>query len=299
MLRMAMKKAIVTSLFTAILIAFSIIVIPSSVAAMDHDDSGTSAPPLIYVLEQENSGVSIDYAQHTNHPVIYSDTGNVTLWAKILMPYQVYNANVQNTVMWVGGHLTSVSYKTSWQNNNTIDFFSSNSKTELDFNLTNIPYGNHHLEVNASCVVLILDQWSPLSSHPFYDSARKTLDFTVAPNIQVLSPESTVYNTSNIPLDFTITLAAPQITYSFDGEANTTINGNTTLTGLANGEHNITFYATDKAGNFGASETISFSVDVPLQTTFVVAVSGITVTVAAVVAALVYWKKRNRRGKTQ
>ncbi len=291
-----MEKAIVTLLFAAIVIAFSIIVFPTAVAATNNDDSGTSAPPLIYILEHENSGVSIDYAQHTNHPIVYSDTGNVTLWVKILMPYQVYNAKLQNTVMWLGGHLTSVLFEASWQNNKTIDLYGGNSKTELNFSLTDIPYGNHHLEVNASCVVLLLDQWEPVSSHPFYDSIQKTLDFTVAPKLQVLSPESATYNTSGVPLDFTASEAASQIKYSLDGQGNVTIVGNTTLIGLANGDHKLIFYAEDAGGNVGTSEIITFTVNAPFPTTLVVAVSGITAAVvaAAAVATLVYLKKRRR-----
>jgi hypothetical protein len=53
---------------------------------------------------------------------------------------------------------------------------------QYDFSLTNIPYGNHHLIVNTSCVVLILDQWQPMSSHPFFDGTEKWLNFTVASN---------------------------------------------------------------------------------------------------------------------
>jgi len=59
---------------------------------------------------------------------------------------------------------------------------------------------------------------------------------------------------------------------------------------LANGEHNLTVYATDEAGNMGASETIYFSVAEPFPTTLVMA-SVITVSVAGI-ALLVYFKKR-------
>jgi len=42
-----------------------------------------------------------------------------------------------------------------------------------------------------------------------------------------------------------------------------TVSGNTTLTGLPNGYHNVTVYATDEAGNTGASETLFFNVEMP------------------------------------
>lgn len=39
-----------------------------------------------------------------------------------------------------------------------------------------------------------------------------------------------------------------------------TITGNTTVTGLSNGVHNLAIYATDYVGNIGATETINFNV---------------------------------------
>jgi hypothetical protein len=59
---------------------------------------------------------------------------------------------------------------------------------------------------------------------------------------------------------------------------------------LSNGEHRLTVYATDEAGNAGASETIIFSVDVPFPTALVAAAtSGMSVITAGL---LFYFKKR-------
>jgi hypothetical protein len=71
-----------------------------------------------------------------------------------------------------------------------------------------------------------------------------------------------------------------------DGQENVTINANATLTGLSEGDHNLTVYATDEAGNVGASETIYFSI---FPTTLAIAV--VTVAVIGIVL-LVYFKKR-------
>jgi hypothetical protein len=76
-----------------------------------------------------------------------------------------------------------------------------------------------------------------------------------------------------------------------DGGETLTVEGNTTLTGLSNGEHNVTVYAADLAGNNGTSETRYFNIDVPepFPTAPVVASAA---TVAAISAALlVYFKK--------
>ena len=65
------------------------------------------------------------------------------------------------------------------------------------------------------------------------------VDYT-APSIKLLSPENTNYTTNSIPLNLTVNEPSSQIVYCLDGEENIPINGNITLTGLANGFHNIT-----------------------------------------------------------
>ena len=93
------------------------------------------------------------------------------------------------------------------------------------------------------------------------------------------------------------------MSYSLDGKDNASISGNTTLTGLANGNHNVTIYATDEAGNTGASETLSFNVNVPEPETktepfpFVPVAAAAIVVAAVIVAAgvLLYFKKRKRQ----
>lgn len=76
-----------------------------------------------------------------------------------------------------------------------------------------------------------------------------------SPIITILSPENKTYNNSSIPLNFTTTNSKP-ITwtgYSFDGNSNITLTGNTTLTGLSEGTHNIIVYANDSSGKIGKS----------------------------------------------
>jgi len=81
--------------------------------------------------------------------------------------------------------------------------------------------------------------------------------------------------------------------YSLDGQDNVTINGNTTLDGLANGLHNVTVYARDELENTGTSETITFTVDAPFPTALVAAS---TASIAIIgVGVLVYFKKRKNQ----
>ena len=124
-------------------------------------------------------------------------------------------------------------------------------------------------------------------------STNFTID-TVAPNISLLSPETNVYNMSNLPLNFTVNELVSQVTYSLDGQTNVTIFGNTTLANLPYGEHNVTVYGWDEAGNVGASEIIIFNVakpPEPFPTALVATASGISFTIIAA-GLLVYFKKR-------
>jgi hypothetical protein len=73
------------------------------------------------------------------------------------MPSRVYVPAAVGDILNAGEYLTSVSYKASWQNNQTINLFSGNSQAELNFNLTDIPHGHHYIEVSASCEVLLFD----------------------------------------------------------------------------------------------------------------------------------------------
>jgi len=114
-----------------------------------------------------------------------------------------------------------------------------------------------------------------------------------APAIEVLSPAPGTYNASSVQLSFTVDEPASLLAYSLDGKESITLTGNVTLAGLANGVHDLTIYAKDKAGNTGASETIHFNVDVPepFPAVPVVTASGASVAVVGL-GLLVYFRKR-------
>ena len=84
---------------------------------------------------------------------------------------------------------------------------------------------------------------------------------TEPPEISVISPENVTYATSDIPLDFAVNEPTSWIGYSLDAQANVTIGGNTTLSSLSEGLHDIVMFANDTFGNMGASATVYFSVD--------------------------------------
>ncbi len=124
-------------------------------------------------------------------------------------------------------------------------------------NLTNLSEGPHNI------TAWVQEEINYISWYGTDGFAFSTVSFTVdlPPNILILSPETKVYNTSDVPLDLTVNKTVSRITYSLDGGKNVTIAGNATLTGLANGDHYMTVYATDEAGNVGTSQTIHFTID--------------------------------------
>jgi len=86
---------------------------------------------------------------------------------------------------------------------------------------------------------------------------------TTPPTMTLLSPENKTYTTTSVPLIFTANETTSWIGYSLGNQANVTITGNTTLTGLPEGTHSITVYANDTTGNMGASEIVYFTVALP------------------------------------
>jgi N-acetylneuraminic acid mutarotase len=123
---------------------------------------------------------------------------------------------------------------------------------------------------------------------PFYMLA------TTPPEMSFLSPLNQTYYNSSVSLVFTVDKPVNWMGYSLDGKDNVTITGNTTITGLSAGLHNITVYAKDEFENIGASEPISFSVaeePEPFPAAPVAAASAATVAVVGV-GLLVYFRKR-------
>jgi N-acetylneuraminic acid mutarotase len=82
----------------------------------------------------------------------------------------------------------------------------------------------------------------------------------VPPDLHILSPQSKLYR--DVELTFIVNKATQWIGYSLDGQVNITINGNTTLHGLSQGEHRIILYANDSRGNMGSAISSIFSVDI-------------------------------------
>jgi hypothetical protein len=150
--------------------------------------------------------------------------------------------------------------------------------------------GGHTYASYSYAPVALNEQYTPIgygTPDPSY-----VLEHT-APKITFESPLNQTYTNSSIPMVFTVNKNITSMSYSLDGQQNVTITGNTTLTVLLNGLHNVTVYAEDAFGNEGASETISFNVDVPIPFPTVPVTFAVVIVVTAV-GLLVYFRKRKR-----
>jgi hypothetical protein len=159
--------------------------------------------------------------------------------------------------------------------------------------LPELTEGLHNLTV---CVVF--DYPSDTNAFESHHTESKSSVYfridTVAQNISILMPENSTYNPTEVPLQFFIDEPASWTGYSLDGQENVTVTGNMTLPELSVGQHNLTLYAEDEAGNPTASGTVTFDVVESFPTALVVATSGVCVAVVGL-SLLVFFKRK--RGK--
>jgi hypothetical protein len=252
-------------------------------------------PPVVAILSPENGTVIA--------------TNNATL--DLSLTLEASNSSRPIT-------LGPVLYKASWASNNiTVDTGVSSSpflsKTiPLSIDLTNMSEGTQSVTVYvyALCEYESGRELVSVSNDPFgvlvfkylniyYNvyrigsSSSVNFTFDTLPKISVLSPINQRYNDSNVPLISVVDKPVNWTGYSLDGKQNVTLTGDTSLSGLSNGMHNITVYAKDLFGNVGASETITFTVTVPFPVVPVTAVS--IAFIALAVAGLVVYHKKHKR----
>ncbi|MEM3576951.1 MAG: PKD domain-containing protein [Candidatus Bathyarchaeia archaeon] len=122
--------------------------------------------------------------------------------------------------------------------------------------------------------LLKIGSWDPIQKKTVYvvDYPKKPLpanynliESTVTvgnppPTIVILSPTNIIYNNVPINLIFTLSKETVWISYVLDGQANVTIDGNTTIS-PPDGSHYIIVYANDTVGQIGSSSPIYFTVD--------------------------------------
>jgi hypothetical protein len=174
------------------------------------------------------------------------------------------------------------------------------SRVAKALNITGVSDGNHFITIYASIwhYSSMEKRMDVFEQYFDYDdltmaSIKKTVSFTVdttPPVISILSSDDK-YDTSDVFLNFTVDEVVSQITYSLDGQDEVLISENITLTELGNGDHNVTVYATDLAGNT-CSETLYFSVEIPFPASLVIATASVIAVVAVFAVFLAYQRKQ-------
>jgi hypothetical protein len=210
--------------------------------------------------------------------------------------------------------LDKIYFETDWQSNKEYlyerrhdlgSYYAQPIYTEFSetINFTGIPDGNHTIKIT---IVEIGRYYGYAEQNPYdnrifthyYDgftitgsSLVKFSVDTTPPVVSVLPVENITCYPPEVQLNFTVNEKSSHMFYSLDGQDRVTISGNTTLSGLPNGAHNVTLYATDESGNTGVSETIYFSVNTP-DPFPTVPVAAAAVVVAASVSVVAIFKKR-------
>jgi parallel beta-helix repeat protein len=196
--------------------------------------------------------------------------------------------NTQNVLIGNPSHTDSNFWDNGKEGNYWSDYTTKYpNATEIDHTgIGNTPY---LIRISPT----VIDRYPLIKPVAIQNATFASPSFT-PPSISILSPQNKTYTTSDIPLTFKINETVTWIRYCLDSQANVTITGNTTLTGLSNGLHNLTVYAKDAFDNFGASETVYFTIALPSEpfpTTWIVAATAI-IAIAAVAGHLFLKRKK-------
>jgi hypothetical protein len=234
---------------------------------------------------------------------ISSPEGNNTLHNLNKMRIS-FNASVESTAQ-----IWTVYYRASWQQENVTIYQYGNpgspviatqpALTEYSRTLEfpSIPEGKQTVTITVRAEGGYAEN---MVYYSFSTVDSCTVGFiidTVPPDVSVAELDNKTFVEPNVPLNFTINESFSKISYVLDNQENLTIGGNTTLTGLSYGVHNVTAYAWDEAGNAAASETVYFTIMEPEPEPFPTLFVG-TVSVGAIAlvgaSLIIYFKKRKR-----
>jgi hypothetical protein len=276
------KKALLTVAFLSVLLL-------SAVAGTQFVDLGQANPYMYYEYVSPPAGATplvISVSSPKNNAV-YRVTDIVL----------AFNVSTQGTSL---NSIYGIYFKANWMQDNVTVYKQNSQSPEFP---TFWSYDETFLDMPDGEYSVVITAWGgggyaeSMTAYSFDMTSTLAVNFTIAtpPEVSILSPLNKTYDSSDVPLNFTVNESFSRISYVLDYQDNITIAENTTLTDLGNGYHNVTVYAIDSAGNTGTSETIYFNGEAPepFPTVTVAAVSGASA-VVVVAGLLVYFKKRKR-----
>ena len=258
-----------------------------------------------HMVKPATANPFIDYRQISPpvHPTInlISPAENNTLFNSSKLTIG-FNVSLDSEITWI----TTIYYKASWQADNITLYRRSVDGHDAYINeysrnlsLTGVPEGNQTITFTVKGEGGYSDN---AVYYYFFSNVTSTITFaidTTSPIVSVLELKNQTYAESEVPLNFNVNEPVSKVSYVLDGKENVTIDGSIMLTGISNGEHNITVYAWDLAGNVGSSDTVTFTEakrepSAPFPTAPVTAASVASV-VSAAAGVLFYIKRRKRQ----
>jgi hypothetical protein len=260
----------------AVLLAFILILLASAVAGTLLINVGTASHTVVFKSPQDNKVYTVN-----NVPLIFT-------------------VNYDGFLLYTISFYALIEYRLDGNLKGKIEpeLTPDSPKETVSVNLTALSDGIHWVTVNAYGEY---HTYFGEDSGSFFGIVYFTVD-TTPPRISIRAPLDRTYNTTDVPLNFIVGEPVSWMGYSLDAQANVTITGNTTLSELSHGSHNLTVYANDTAGNTGYSRTIYFSIaqkkepeplepkqSEPFPTTLIVIAIVIVTVVGA--ALLVYFRK--------
>ena len=147
--------------------------------------------------------------------------------------------------------------------------------------------GNHSLKIRAQG-----------GSYDFYNffliDGYSQVYFVIrgAPSFELLTDQSANITFSSFPLNFTVDQPTSWLGYSLDNSANVTIDGNTTLTGLSDGNHSLIVYGNNTFGDMAKSETINFTAKEPETSLALTVIASVIIAVTISLGLLIYFRRK-------
>lgn len=242
---------------------------------------------------------AITFASPQNNTLI--STKNLTINFNVTFPLGNNSVNLERlyfTKSWETGQTILTHDAVSNYNNNRIELFS--------LNLISLPEGTLWIKVSY------LARGGYQQVHNTTEGHLKTIYFmdfrvensssfaftvdTTPPQVTVPNLANTTFSSSNITLTTISDEPLSEITYSLDNQTRQTFSGNCTLTELTAGQHTVTVFAIDEAGNIGAPVQVSFDIAASFPWDLIV-VSAVILTVAVGVCVIfMYAKHRRKKG---
>jgi len=174
------------------------------------------------------------------------------------------------------------------------------SLNNFSISMNNLGFGRHDIRITATLTVQPnydgggwWHHFTGWEGDHYLDTGSINFFVENPLTVSILAMANQTFNSAAVPLNFVVEGVTSCMKYSLDRQANVTLNGNTTLTGLSNGEHNVTVYAENYDGNFVCSETVTFAIAVSEHLAIWVAVTVLSV-LLGITGLLFYFKKRKK-----